>query len=362
MLSGNNAISAPLERRELLSCFQYPSPPPPPYFVPRIKCHPPLSSPGRARAEPRHLHPHPWGFEIFFWGGGGGQNPSSRIAAARGALGVRSPGRRGAGGMRPRGFAWLRQRREPVPAALHRARGTGTRPTSRCVTLSAQGSGFAKQTPPAPPAPRAIQGGKFKKNKKLKKKGERTGGFDANGVLGETGERTAAVGTEWAPAAPGAERAPAAPAAAAPHHGGGVHRDPSGTVPRPRGGVTFLPHPHAEALLQAAVLALVAVMLVDLAVAVGPAGRTGQMKCRRGATPRCHRGWDGGGVPVPHRAAPPPTSPPPSGKALRLGARAGRRCATPAAACRHRRSDAMETERFPTAGAAGSLCRRCPGL
>lgn len=91
---------------------------------------------------------------------------------------------------------------------------------------------------------------------------------------------------------------------------------PPGNRARPRSaGVTFLPHPHTETLLQAAVLALVAVVLVDLAVAVGPADRTGQMRCRRRAT-RCHRG-----VPAPRRAARPPTSSLPSGKTLRLRAR-----------------------------------------
>ena len=62
--------------------------------------------------------------------------------------------------------------------------------------------------------------------------------------------------------------------------------------------VTFLPHPHTEALLQAAVLALVAVVLVDLAVTVGPAG-----------------GWEWGGVcsTVPSGTAsqPPPSTPSP---------------------------------------------------
>ena len=40
----------------------------------------------------------------------------------------------------------------------------------------------------------------------------------------------------------------------------------------PQRGLTFLPHAHPEALLEAAVLALVPVMLVDLAVTVGPVG------------------------------------------------------------------------------------------
>lgn len=53
MLSGNNAISTPLERRELLSCFQYPS-----LFAPHINatCH--EQSPRQATLRVQHLHPH----------------------------------------------------------------------------------------------------------------------------------------------------------------------------------------------------------------------------------------------------------------------------------------------------------------
>lgn len=138
----------------------------------------------------------------------------------------------------------LQQRRSQPTSTTPGARAAGR--LQVCHLISAQ---LSKQTPPAPLAPRAKKGGKRGKR-------GRPGPWltlqTGREVFGELGERPVK------------------------RHGAG---GPGGCCPRPRprgAGVTFLPHPHAEALLQAAVLALVAVVLVDLAVAVGPAGRTGQ--------------------------------------------------------------------------------------
>lgn len=160
MLSGNNAISTPLERRELLSCFQYPSPP-----APRINATCRRAAPASPSPRVRLSTAATSRGDLRFW--------AKPLQQPGKHLGFAPPGD-GEQNAFARGF--VRSSR-PAPR-LRRRRCPGT----RCVTLSAQG--FSKQTPPALPAPRAIQGGKKKKKKKKGANWE----FDTNRVPREVGE------------------------------------------------------------------------------------------------------------------------------------------------------------------------------